>query len=128
MPTGEPRATATTAYENVWTLCLIFARLNDRCDDFIRLNRTQMRWRDLDDQYRTIVEKHPRISHKAPAHQLGSLGMLVAVVVTLLRGLGRLHTLQTPHRPVRIPDCGYRFVSIRGPGNGPSRPAGRKVG
>ncbi len=37
-------------------------------------NSVGTRWRDLDDRYRTIVEKHPRISHKAPAHQLGSLG------------------------------------------------------
>jgi tRNA-splicing ligase RtcB len=32
------------------------------------------RWRDLEARYRAIVERHPRISHKAPAHQLGSLG------------------------------------------------------
>lgn len=32
------------------------------------------RWRDLEDRYRRIVEKHPRVSHKVPAHQLGSLG------------------------------------------------------
>ncbi|MBU1210945.1 MAG: RtcB family protein [Alphaproteobacteria bacterium] len=32
------------------------------------------RWRDLEDRYRKIVERHPRISHKAPVHQLGSLG------------------------------------------------------
>ncbi|MFY0611180.1 MAG: RtcB family protein [Hyphomicrobiaceae bacterium] len=37
-------------------------------------NSVGTRWRDLDDRYRTIIEKHPRISHKAPAHQLGSLG------------------------------------------------------
>lgn len=32
------------------------------------------RWRDLETRYRQIVEKHPRISHRGPAHQLGSLG------------------------------------------------------
>ena len=32
------------------------------------------RWRDLEARYRRIVEKHPKISHKSPAHQLGSLG------------------------------------------------------
>jgi len=32
------------------------------------------RWRDLDERYRRIIDKHPRISHKSPAHQLGSLG------------------------------------------------------
>lgn len=32
------------------------------------------RWRDLDERYRRIVDKHPRISHKTPVHQLGSLG------------------------------------------------------
>lgn len=32
------------------------------------------RWRELDERYRRIVDKHPRISHKSPAHQLGSLG------------------------------------------------------
>ena len=32
------------------------------------------RWRDLDARYRGIIDKHPKISHKAPAHQLGSLG------------------------------------------------------
>jgi tRNA-splicing ligase RtcB len=37
-------------------------------------NSVGTRWRDLDDRYRTIIDKHPRISHKAPAHQLGSLG------------------------------------------------------
>lgn len=37
-------------------------------------NSVSTRWRDLDDRYRTIIDKHPRISHKAPAHQLGSLG------------------------------------------------------
>jgi tRNA-splicing ligase RtcB len=37
-------------------------------------NSVGTRWRDLDDRYRTIIDKHPRISHKAPARQLGSLG------------------------------------------------------
>lgn len=37
-------------------------------------NSVGSRWRDLEDRYRAIVDKHPRISHKAPAHQLGSLG------------------------------------------------------
>jgi len=37
-------------------------------------NSVGTRWRDLDDRYRRIIDKHPRISHKAPAHQLGSLG------------------------------------------------------
>lgn len=32
------------------------------------------RWRDLEERYRRIVERHPRISHKQPIHQLGSLG------------------------------------------------------
>lgn len=32
------------------------------------------RWRDLDERYRRLIDKHPRISHKSPAHQLGSLG------------------------------------------------------
>ncbi len=32
------------------------------------------RWRELDEGYRRIIEKHPKISHKTPAHQLGSLG------------------------------------------------------
>ncbi len=32
------------------------------------------RWRDLEARYRRIVDKHPRISHKRPEHQLGSLG------------------------------------------------------
>ncbi len=37
-------------------------------------NAIGSRWRELEDRYRTIIEKHPRISHKAPAHHLGSLG------------------------------------------------------
>ncbi|MEM8976505.1 MAG: RtcB family protein [Pseudomonadota bacterium] len=37
-------------------------------------NSVGTRWRALDDRYRALIEKHPRISHKTPAHQLGSLG------------------------------------------------------
>jgi tRNA-splicing ligase RtcB (3'-phosphate/5'-hydroxy nucleic acid ligase) len=37
-------------------------------------NSVASRWRDLEERYRQILERHPRISHKAPAHQLGSLG------------------------------------------------------
>ncbi len=37
-------------------------------------NAVGSRWRDLEDRYRKLVEKHPKISHKGPAHQLGSLG------------------------------------------------------
>lgn len=37
-------------------------------------NSVASRWRDLEERYRQIIERHPRISHKAPAHQLGSLG------------------------------------------------------
>lgn len=37
-------------------------------------NSVAARWRDLEGCYRGIIEHHPRISHKAPAHQLGSLG------------------------------------------------------
>ncbi|MEL7544678.1 MAG: RtcB family protein [Pseudomonadota bacterium] len=37
-------------------------------------NSVGARWRELEDRYRLIVQKHPRISHKVPAHQLGSLG------------------------------------------------------
>jgi len=37
-------------------------------------NAVGSRWRELDEGYRRIIDKHPRISHKAPAHQLGSLG------------------------------------------------------
>jgi len=37
-------------------------------------NSVASRWRDLDDRYRAVIEKHPRISHKRPVHQLGSLG------------------------------------------------------
>ena len=37
-------------------------------------NSVGSRWRELDDRYQAILDKHPRISHKRPAHQLGSLG------------------------------------------------------
>ncbi len=37
-------------------------------------NSVGTRWRDLEHRYRLLIEKHPRISHKTPAHQLGSLG------------------------------------------------------
>ncbi|MEO1206442.1 MAG: RtcB family protein [Pseudomonadota bacterium] len=37
-------------------------------------NSVGTRWRALEDRYRVIVDKHPKISHKVPAHQLGSLG------------------------------------------------------
>ena len=37
-------------------------------------NAVGSRWRDLEDRYRLLVDKHPRISHKGPAHHLGSLG------------------------------------------------------
>ena len=32
------------------------------------------RWRNLDDRYNAILSKHPKIAHKRPVHQLGSLG------------------------------------------------------
>ena len=32
------------------------------------------RWRKLESRYNAILEKHPKISHKRPVHQLGSLG------------------------------------------------------
>ncbi len=32
------------------------------------------RWRTIEERYRVLIEKHPKISHKGPAHQLGSLG------------------------------------------------------
>lgn len=32
------------------------------------------RWRALEQRYRTLVDRHPRISHKSPLSQLGSLG------------------------------------------------------
>ncbi|MGH1418337.1 MAG: RtcB family protein [Hyphomicrobiaceae bacterium] len=37
-------------------------------------NSVGTRWRDLEERYRMLIDKHPRISHKTPAHQLGSLG------------------------------------------------------
>lgn len=37
-------------------------------------NSVSSRWRDLEDRYRALIDKHPRISHKSPTHQLGSLG------------------------------------------------------
>ena len=37
-------------------------------------NSVGTRWRALDDRYRALIDKHPRISHKTPAHQLGLLG------------------------------------------------------
>ena len=37
-------------------------------------NSVGSRWRELENRYRVIVDRHPRISHKSPAHQLGSLG------------------------------------------------------
>ena len=32
------------------------------------------RWRNLDERYNAILAKHPKIAHKRPVHQLGSLG------------------------------------------------------
>ncbi len=32
------------------------------------------RWRALDERYKAILAKHPKIKHKRPEHQLGSLG------------------------------------------------------
>jgi len=32
------------------------------------------RWRNLDERYNAILAKHPKITHKRPMHQLGSLG------------------------------------------------------
>ena len=32
------------------------------------------RWRTIEERYRALIDKHPKISHKGPAHQLGSLG------------------------------------------------------
>lgn len=32
------------------------------------------RWRKLEGRYNAILEKHPKIAHKRPVHQLGSLG------------------------------------------------------
>ncbi len=37
-------------------------------------NSVGSKWRELADRYDAILEKHPKIAHKRPAHQLGSLG------------------------------------------------------
>lgn len=37
-------------------------------------NSVGTRWRSLEERYARILEKHPKIAHKRPAHQLGSLG------------------------------------------------------
>lgn len=37
-------------------------------------NSATTRWRGLEQRYRALVERHPRISHKSPLSQLGSLG------------------------------------------------------
>lgn len=37
-------------------------------------NSPGTRWRKLEDRYNAIVEKHPKVAHKKPAHQMGSLG------------------------------------------------------
>ncbi|TDR47402.1 tRNA-splicing ligase RtcB [Tahibacter aquaticus] len=37
-------------------------------------NSATTRWRGLEQRYRSLVERHPRISHKSPLSQLGSLG------------------------------------------------------
>lgn len=37
-------------------------------------NSAGTRWRGLEQRYRRLVERHPRISHKSPLSQLGSLG------------------------------------------------------
>jgi tRNA-splicing ligase RtcB len=37
-------------------------------------NSATTRWRTLEQRYRSLVERHPRISHKSPLNQLGSLG------------------------------------------------------
>ncbi len=37
-------------------------------------NSVGTRWRELADRYDAILQKHPKIAHKGPAHQLGSLG------------------------------------------------------
>lgn len=37
-------------------------------------NSATTRWRNLEPRYRALVERHPRISHKSPLSQLGSLG------------------------------------------------------
>lgn len=37
-------------------------------------NSAVTRWRALEERYRRLVERHPKISHKSPLNQLGSLG------------------------------------------------------
>ncbi|MEQ1715146.1 MAG: RtcB family protein [Hyphomicrobium sp.] len=37
-------------------------------------NSVSARWRNLEDRYAAILAKHPKIAHKRPIHQLGSLG------------------------------------------------------
>ncbi len=37
-------------------------------------NSVATRWRKLEDRYAAILAKHPKIAHKRPAHQLGTLG------------------------------------------------------
>jgi tRNA-splicing ligase RtcB len=37
-------------------------------------NSVSSRWRSLEERYVAILEKHPKIAHKRPIHQLGSLG------------------------------------------------------
>ncbi len=37
-------------------------------------NSVGSRWRNLEQRYQSILDKHPKIAHKGPAHQLGSLG------------------------------------------------------
>ncbi len=37
-------------------------------------NAVGTRWRELEAGYEAILEKHPKIAHKGPANQLGSLG------------------------------------------------------
>lgn len=37
-------------------------------------NAVGSRWRELEARYQAILDKHPKIAHKRPAHQLGSLG------------------------------------------------------
>lgn len=37
-------------------------------------NEVQAAWMGLESKYRTLIDLHPKISHKQPANQLGSLG------------------------------------------------------
>ena len=37
-------------------------------------NSVGTRWRALEERYGAIIAKHPKITHKRPSHQLGSLG------------------------------------------------------